>query len=149
MPPDFAETVGPLLEAQLESSEALRGVVAATQQKTFSGSLYAVGVTDRRLILQRLGRRLEPKGEPEVVSPETLASARAEGAGGGWWTAPAAILDQTAIALTLETTGGSKLKLKMMRGEGLLGGLGGGEPQRAGIEALAEWIRAAENAPPE
>jgi hypothetical protein len=143
MPPDFAETVRPLLERLLEADEELRGVVAATQQKTFSGSLYAVGVTDRRLILQRLDRRLQPKGEAEIVTPAALASAHAEGAGGGWWTAPAAILDQTAIALTLETTEGSKLKLQMMRGEGLLGGLGGGETQRAGIEALAEWLRAA------
>jgi hypothetical protein len=141
--PDFAETAGPLIEELLAPDESLRGVVAATQQKTFSGSLYAVGVTDRRLILQRLGRRLEPKGEPELVTPEALASAHAAGAGGGWWTAPTAILDQTAIALRLETTGGSKLKLQMMRGEGLLGGLGGGESQRAGIEALAAWLRAA------
>jgi hypothetical protein len=31
----------------------------------------------------------------------------------------------------------------MMRGEGMFGKLGGGETQRQGIEALAEWLRAA------
>ena len=33
----------------LEPGEQLVGVVAATLKKTFSGGLYAIGVTDRRL----------------------------------------------------------------------------------------------------
>ena len=55
------------------------------------------------------------------------------------------ILDHAAIRLEIKTTGGDKLKLMMMRGEGkLFGGLGGGEPQRLGIEALAGWFRSIE-----
>lgn len=38
-----------------------------------------------------------------------------------------------------------KLKLMLMRGTGPLGGLGGGETQREGVEALAGWF--AENGP--
>ena len=30
--------------------EALQGIAAATLQKTFSGGLFAIGVTDRRLV---------------------------------------------------------------------------------------------------
>jgi hypothetical protein len=137
---DFAVTVRPHLEALLEPDEALLGVIAATVQKTFSGGLVAVGVTDRRLLLQSLDRRLQPKGDARLIAPADLVSADLDGAGGGWWTAPAAVLDASASALTLRTVDGEKTKLMMMKGTGLLGGLGGGESQREGVMALAEWM---------
>jgi hypothetical protein len=137
---DFAERVRPHLEAQLQPGEVLQGVIAATHQKTFSGGLYAVGVTDRRLLLQPLDRRLQPKVPPRSITPDQLASADIDGAGGGWWTAPAAILDMAAVALTLRTTDGEKLKLSMMKGTGLLGGLGGGQAQSDGLLALTDWV---------
>jgi hypothetical protein len=41
----------------------------------------------------------------------------------------------------IHTTDGERLKLMLMRGEGkILGGLGGGEAQRRGLDALAEWF---------
>ncbi len=56
---------------------------------------------------------------------------------------PTGILDHAAVRLEIKKADGEKLKLMMMRGEGkLLGGLGGGESQRLGLEALAEWFRA-------
>jgi hypothetical protein len=132
--------VRPHLEAQLQPGEVLQGVIAATYQKTFSGGLYAVGVTDRRLLLQPLDRRLQPKVPPRSITPDQLASADIDGAGGGWWTAPAAILDMAAVALTIRTTDGEKLKLSMMKGSGLLGGLGGGQAQSDGLLALSDWV---------
>lgn len=137
---DFAATVRPHLDALLEPGETLQGVVAATVQKTFSGGLFALGVTDRRLLLLSLGRRLEPKGDPRSIAPGDLVSADIDGAGGGWWTAPSAILDASAAAVTLRTVDGEKTKLMMMKGTGLLGGLGGGETQRDGVVALAAWM---------
>ncbi len=137
---DFTETVRPHLDALLEPGEALLGVVAATVQKTFSGGLFALGVTDRRLLLVPLGRKLEPKGDARSIAPGDLVSADLDGAGGGWWTAPAAILSSSASALTLRTVDGQKTKLMMMKGTGLLGGLGGGESQSQGVTALAEWM---------
>ena len=50
MPDQFAERVGPVLQGALEPGEALQGIAAATLQKTFSGGLFAIGVTDRRLV---------------------------------------------------------------------------------------------------
>lgn len=44
---DFAEIVRPLLEQRLAAGEMLLGVIAATHQRTFSGELYGIGVTDR------------------------------------------------------------------------------------------------------
>ncbi len=138
---DFAQTVRPHLEALLGPGEPLVGVVAASHQKTFSGGIYALGVTDRRILLMPLDRRSQPKGEVRSVTADTLASADVDGAGGGWWTAPSAILDATAVTPTLRTTDGEKLKLMMMNGTGALGGLGGGHAQRDGVLALASWMQ--------
>ena len=133
----------PHIDARLEPGESVRGIAAATLQKTFSGGLYAVGVTDRRLVLQPLGRKFDAKGEPVVLLPESIEKAELDGAGDGWWTAPSAVLDAAALTLRLRTRQGDRLKLLMMKGGGgLLGGLGGGESQQQGVLALAEWLGA-------
>ena len=143
MAESFAERVDPLLRSQLEEGETLRGVIAATHQKTFTGSMFAIGVTDRRLLLQPLDRGLKAKGELRSITPGSLRSADVDGAGGGWWTAPAALLDAAAIAVTFRTSDGEKLKLSMMKGTGMFGGLGGGDVQRDGVLALAAWLQQA------
>jgi hypothetical protein len=141
---DFAERVRPVVASQLAEGESLQGLIAATHQKTFSGSLYAVAITDRRLILQPLDRHLAAKGPATSITPDTLVSADVDGAGGGWWTAPAAVLDLAAIAITFRTSDGERLKLSMMKGgSGMFGGLGGGESQRDGVLALAAWLQRA------
>jgi hypothetical protein len=140
---EFESLVRPHLEELLEPGEALQGVIAANRQKAFSGRLHAIAVTDRRLILQPLDRRIEPDGEPVSLSPEQISSAEVEGAGGGWWTETSALMDRTALTLKLRTADGAKWKLSMMRGgEGPLARLGGGTSQKAGIEALAAWFAA-------
>jgi hypothetical protein len=107
----------------------------------FKGGAVVLGVTDRRLLVQSLDRRGEPDGSPQSIDPEQIASAKAGPAGGGWVNVDTAILDHAAVRLEVRTTDGEKLKLMLMRGEGkVLGGLGGGEAQRGGLEALAEWF---------
>jgi hypothetical protein len=97
-----------------------------------------LGVTDRRLLLQPLDRRLQPKGTVRAVTPETLVSADVDGAGHGWWTAPMVILDMAAVALTPRTTDGERTKLLMMRAGGTLAG---GPEQADGLRALVEWMQ--------
>jgi hypothetical protein len=140
VPDDFADRVRPHLETQLGPGEGLRGIAAATFQKTFSGLLYAVGVTDRRLLLQPLDRHVQPKGDLVSVSPGTLESFELDGAGSGWMTAPAAVLDATALTLKLRTSDGERFKLMMMRGGSFPFG---GESQQEGVLALAEWLSTA------
>jgi hypothetical protein len=107
----------------------------------FKGGAVAIGVTDQRLLVQPLDRRGDPDGTTESITPDQVASAKAGGAGGGWWSVTTGILDHAAVRLEIKTTGGEKLKLMLMRGEGkLLGKLGGGEAQRGGLEALADWF---------
>jgi hypothetical protein len=115
--------------------------VASQQKSLFKGGAAAIGVTDRRLLIQSLDRRGNPVGEPLALTPDRIESAKAGPAGGEWFNVDMAILDHAAVRLEIRTTDGEKLKLMLMRGEGkILGGLGGGEDQRRGLEALAEWF---------
>jgi hypothetical protein len=141
---DLDSKFRPILTEQLDAGEELRGVCVASQQKSmFKGGSVAMGVTDRRLLVQPLDRRGDPDGPPQSITPEQIASAKAGPAGGGWINVDTAILDHAAVRLQIQTTDGEKLKLMLMRGEGkILGGLGGGESQRQGLEALAEWFAA-------
>ena len=131
------------LGPSLDPGEELNGVCVATQQSLFKGRQVAIGVSDRRLIVQGMNRKFEPDGESISLPPERIAGASVDGAGDGWLEVGAAILDQVAVTLKLRTVDGEKLKLMMMRGDGPLGSVGGGETQRQGVEALGAWFAAA------
>jgi hypothetical protein len=143
MPRDPADVVTPVLDALLNPGEQLRGWCLATEQTAFSGHTVILGVTDQRLVLQSVDRKFRPRDDALSIRPDELARADADGAGGAWWTATAAIMDSAALKVKLETTTGAKRTLTMMRGSGMFGKLGGGEAQQQGIDALAEWLRAA------
>ncbi len=128
------------IEPSLDPGEQLEGVAVSTQVGLFKGRMVGIGVTSGRLILQGLTRKFQPDGPPILLTPERIESAAAEGAGGGWMEIGSAIMDKAAATLKLKTTDGEKLKLTMMRGTGPLGGLGGGEDQRQGVEALGAWF---------
>jgi hypothetical protein len=134
---DLDSKLRPVVKALLEPGEELRGVCVATQASLFKGRQVALGVTDRRLLVQGMNRKFEPDGEAISLPPERIAKASAEGAGGGWMQVGAAIMDGAAVTLKLRTTDGEKLKLMLMRGTGPLGG---GETQRQGVEALGTWF---------
>lgn len=70
-----------------------------------------------------MNRKFEPAGVAISLPPERLGQVSADGAGGGWMTISAAIMDGAAVTLKLKTTDGEKLKLMLMRGSGPLGGL--------------------------
>jgi hypothetical protein len=144
MQADLDSKYRPVLTEHLDDGEELRGVCVASQQKTmFKGGAVAIGITDRRLLIQPLDRRGEPDGPAQPIVAAQVSSAKAGGAGGGWWSVTTGILDHAAVRLEIKTTDGEKLKVMLMRGEGkLLGKLGGGEAQRQGLEALAEWFTA-------
>ncbi len=101
-----------------------------------------IGVTAGRLVFQELDRRGNPEGPPRSILPADVVDAKAGDASGGWFTATSEIMDREAARLELKLSDGEKLKLMLMRGsDSTLGRLGGGESQRAGVAALAEWLR--------
>jgi hypothetical protein len=139
---DFDTKHRPHFESLLEPGEELLGIIAAAQRKgMFKGGAAAIGVTDRRLLIQPTDRRGEVDGEVLALTEDRIADAKAEDAGGGWMNAEAAIMDNVAVRLRLRTTDGEKLDLTMMRGEGrLMGKLAGGPGQQRGIEELSRWF---------
>lgn len=134
------DILGRIAEDLLDPGEELLGACVGNRQGAFTAGTVAILVTPGRLVIQPLSRRLEAKGEPISLPPERIAKASADGGGGGWVSINAAIMDSASVALKLRTTDGAKMKLMMMRGEGLLGNLGGGEVQRLGVEALGAWF---------
>jgi hypothetical protein len=143
---DINTLVRPALEARLEAGESLDGVVIATQRKTFSGRMVALGVATRpgtggRVIFQPLTRKAEPDGEATSFTVDELRSAWAGTAGSEWWNTEWPVTD-AALTMRLKLTNGEKLTLDLMRGgDGMLGRLGGGAEQEQGLEALAAWLR--------
>jgi hypothetical protein len=137
---DLAEKLIPALEPALDPDEQLLGACVSTQVGLFKGRMVVIGVTRERLIMQGMTRKFEPDGPPILLTPGRIADASAEGAGGGWADIGSAIMDRAAVTLKLRTVDGEKLKLMMMRGTGPLGGLGGGEDQRRGVQVIGEWF---------
>ena len=84
----------------------------------------------------------QPKGDAVSIPPDELDAFDAVGLGGEWYNAEPSMLENTALTVRMKTAHGQKLKLQMMRGgAGLLGRLGAGDGQQAGIAALATWVR--------
>ena len=143
---ELATKLNAVLTPALAEGERLIGACVASEQKGWvGGRMVAIGITEGRLIVQGANRRWESDGDPISLPPEAIAAAKAEGAGGGWAEFGAAIMDKLAVKLQIRTTAGEKLKFSLMRatGPGPLGGLGGGETQRQGVEALAAFFAAA------
>jgi hypothetical protein len=137
---DLGSKLRPVIEALLEPGEELRGACVASEVGLLKGRQVAIGVTDRRLLVQGMDRKFSPKGEAISLPPERIAKASAEGAGGGWPTLGAEIMEGAAVTLRLRTADGEKLKLMLMRGSRPFEALSGGETQRQGVEALAAWF---------
>jgi hypothetical protein len=140
--PDLGDKLTPLASSLLAPREELRGCCVATQSSVFKGRMVAIVVSGDRLVVQGVNRKFEPDGESLSLPPERIAAASVDGGGGGWPEVGAAIMDRVSVTLKFRTTDGTKLKLMMMRGDGPLGGLGGGETQRQGVRALGEWFAA-------
>lgn len=141
---ELATTLRARVEPLLEAGEELLGTCLATEQTLFSGHPTAVGVTQRRLLLQPLDRKFEPRGEPLLLRHEDVVAADAGGESVLSSGLSEALVDAATTTLKLRTTSGRKVKLMMMRGGSLLGRLGGGEEQQAGIRALADWFARAD-----
>lgn len=137
---DLGEKLRPVVESVLAPDERPLGCCVATQQSLFKGRMVVIVVAERRLVVQGMTRRFEADGEPLSLPPERIAEAKVDGGGGGWPEVGAAIMDRVSVTLKLQTADGEKLKLMMMRGDGPLGGLGGGETQQQGVRALGEWF---------
>ena len=136
---DLGDELRPVAQSLLDPGEQLLGCCVASQTGVFKGRMVVIVVAPDRLVVQGMTRKFEPDGPPLSLPPERIAQASA-GDGALWPELSAAIVQSASVTLKLRTTGGEKLKLVMMHGKGVFGRLGGGETQREGVEALAEWF---------
>jgi hypothetical protein len=140
---ELATKLRAAVDPLLSEGEEIRGVCMASQVGMFKGRAVALATTSERLIVQGLDRKLGAKDDPLSLTHADIEHASADGAGGGWAELTAAVMDSVAVKLDLRTTSGEKLKLMLMSGTGPLGGLGGGETQRQGVEALSAFFASA------
>lgn len=126
------------IEPHVEPGEELVGCLYATSKSTFSGQVYAIGVTPVRLVLVPVDRKMEPKGEAESATVDAIVRSSVDGFGGGL----ARFLASDWGEIRIDT---AAKKYKLMA-------LGGGmdqvlvsAAQGAGKEALLRFLYAARN----
>ena len=110
----------------------------ATHSKTFSATVYAIGVTSERLIMQPVGRTLEAKGEPITIAPKDVRKSSIDGMGGGL----AEFLKADPGDIRIETAD-QKFKLAALGGG--MDQIFTGDAQRDGKQALIEFLYTARN----
>lgn len=121
------------VEPQVVAGESLLGCLNATAKSTFSAQVYAIGVTDQRLIFVPLDRKFGPKGPAEIVGPADIVKSSVDGQGGG-------------LSHFLATDWG-EIRIDTATKKYKLLAMGGGadqlfvsENQRAGKQALLQFL---------
>lgn len=114
---EFQTRVAAHLRMLLEPGEELYGIAAANQAALLKGRLVALAATDRRLIVLPVDGHSEPNGVPTFITRARLLEASF---GDG-------------VTLKLLFSNRDRLKLTMLSD-------GGGEAQREGVEAIADWL---------
>lgn len=138
----WAETAR-LLVAQLQPhlapGEELVGAVHATQSKTFSAQVFAVGITPSRLIVLPVDRRMQPKGQaPASITRDDIVASSVWGWGGSvrdWLS----VSSDQQIRIETPTT---KYRWMVVGGNVVENALAGDEHLR-GLDALIEFVLSA------
>jgi hypothetical protein len=73
-----------VIDPHVPPGETLRGAVYANKRTTFSGKLYAIGVTDEHLLMQEVVRKWNPVGEQVVATADDIEVGMMYADGGGW-----------------------------------------------------------------
>lgn len=123
------------LQPLLAPDEQLVGAVHATEPKTFSAKIYAVGVTPDRLILLPLDRKMQANGDaPRSITRADITGSSVWGHGGS----VADWLGDGDQQIRIETAEG-KLKLMVLGGNMLENALAA-DDQLRGLDALIEFV---------
>jgi len=128
-----------VLEPHLQPGETLVGAVQATQSKTFSAKLYCVGVTQDRLIVLPVSRKMQPTGDPPTsITRADITTSSVWGWGGSVRDFLSASSDEQIRVSTADT----KYKW-MILGGNLFENMLAGEDQLHGLDALVEFLQSA------
>jgi hypothetical protein len=129
------------MQARLDAGETLRGVAFASQSKTFSITLFVIGTTDQRLILQPVDRRWQAKGDPTIVRRGEVTDSSVW----GWSVGEASTAQKIR---TFATSNGQEIKFQangekfklMSLGGNMLENMMASDEQLVGVQALIEFL---------
>jgi hypothetical protein len=124
-----------VLEPSVPVGETLAGAVYANKKSSFSAKLYAIGVTERHLLIQEVDRKWNPVGEAVVAAPSELKVGNIFSEGAKW------SLSDKDQEIRFEAKG-QDYKLLVLGGTMLENALAGSE-QLDGLQALAAFLRSA------
>jgi hypothetical protein len=132
------ERLSGLINAQLVDGEEVWGMFTASDSKTFTQQMYAIGVTPQRLVMVPVSLRWQAKGEPYSIMRNQLEGAKESTVGirKDDWSTTGQAFEPTKIEI------GSKVKIRTGDGRKLnlivndaLSGFGDGD----GVAALRRW----------
>lgn len=132
---EAADRLRAVIAPNVPTGETLVGCVHATRRSTFSAKLYALGVTDRHLLIQEVDRKWQPAGAPVVVAPQEVAVGNIFGEGA---TLSLGSKDQEIRF----TAAGQDYKLMVLGGTLMENALAGTD-QVDGLQALVAFLRSA------
>lgn len=118
--------------------DPLVGAFVGSHAKTFSATIYAVGVTRTAMVMQQLDKKQQPVGGPVWYRPSDITNAALWGQGGGW---REFLARNSEFELRFQTTAGEHFKVTAVGGWLMAKAMGDGYEQ--GMMAVAEWLAAA------
>lgn len=123
------------VEPSVPAGETLTGSVYATKASSFSSKLYALGVTERHLLIQEVDRKWRPVGQAVVATADeiTVGNIFRDGA---MWT-----LTDKDYEIRFQAKG-EKYKL-MVSGGTMFENALVGKSQADGLQALVAFLRTA------
>lgn len=132
---ETAELLGGLIEPLLAADEELRGCVYATRPGRMSVKLYAIGVTDRRMIIREVDRKWRPTSDPPVsLTPDEVTVDNIFSDGARW-----TLGDKD---LEIRFSGGGEDYRFTVLGGTLLENVLAGSEQLSGLDTLIGFLRA-------
>lgn len=119
------------IRALAHPDEQILGMLTASDSKTFTQQMYAIGVTPGRLLMVPVSLRWQPKGDPFVLLPGDIESAKETSLRTGADASSLYAGFAVGTKLTFKTTDGRKFKLILDNSVGFEG---------EGPDALFHWI---------
>jgi hypothetical protein len=127
-----------VIEPSVPAGETLAGCVYGTKRGTFSAKLYALGVTDRHLVIQEVDRKWRPVGDAVVAAPADVTVGNIFADGAAW------SLSNKDQEIRFQARG-QDYKLMVLGGTLIENALAGAA-QVDGLQALVGFLRTARQA---
>jgi hypothetical protein len=132
---ETAELLRQVVAPHVPDGETLTGCVYANKKSSFSAKLFALGTTDRHLVIQEIDRKWKPAGEAVVATPADVEVGNIFSEGAKW------TLSDKDQEIRFKVKG-QDYKLLVLGGTMFENALAGTD-QVDGLQALVAFLRSA------